>query len=132
MKSHPAAIVLAYNAIMRSAVFRTDGKPIDLPRALSLLARAVHTHETDECIWTSIGESEECALGDLIVGAYWAMTDWHAGQSSPEYAALCALGQIYSPGPMTSGPESDSGEVIAYELISAYFAGKVRGNVATV
>ena len=131
MKSYSAAIVLAYNAIMRSAVFRTDGKPIDLSRALSLLARAVHTHETDESIWSSLGDGEECALGDLIVGAYWAMTDWHAGQSSPEYAALCALGRIYSPG-YSSGPESDSGEVIAYELIDAYFAGKVRGNVATV
>ena len=131
MKSHPAAIVLAYNAIMRSAVFRTDGKPIDLPRALSLLARAVHTHETDESIWSSLGEHTEAPLGDLIVGAYWAMTDWHAGQSSPEYAALCALGQVYSPG-MTSGPEPDSCEAIAYELIDAYFAEKGRGNVATV
>jgi len=131
MKSYPAAIVLAYNVIMRSAVFRTDGKPIDLPRALSLLARAVHGRETDESIWSCLGEHTEAPLGDLIIGAYWALTEWHAGQFSPEYAALCELGKVFPPG-RTSGPEPGSGEAVAYEMIDAYFAEKGRGNVATV
>jgi hypothetical protein len=121
MKSYPAAIVLAYNAIAKSEVFRTDGKPIDLPRALTLLGNAVHSHETDESIWSCLGEHTEAPLGDLITGAYWSLTEWHAGQSSPSYAALCALGQVFSPGPCASGPEPDSCEAIAYDLIGQWF-----------
>lgn len=119
-KSYPAAITLAYNAIMASEVFRTDGKPIDLPRALRLLGEAVHSHETDEFIWSSLGEFTEAPLGDLIVGAYWSLTEGHAGQSSPSYAAMTALGQVFSPG-CTSGPEPDSGEAAACELVNAWF-----------
>jgi hypothetical protein len=119
-KSYPAAITLAYNAIISSEVFRIDGKPIDLPRALRLLGKAVHSHETDEFIWSSLGEFTEAPLGDLIIGAYWTLTEWHAGQSSPSYAAMCSLGQVFSPG-HASGPEPDSSEAIAYELIDQWF-----------
>jgi hypothetical protein len=118
--SYPAAIVLAYSAIMRSNVFRLDGPPIDLPRALALLGRAVHRRETDEFIWT-LGESQECSLGDLIVGAYWALTEWHGGQASPSYAALCSLNRVFSPG-MARGPEPDSGEAVAFERVNKWFA----------
>lgn len=120
-KSYHAAITLAFNTIMESEVFRTDGKAIDLPRALSVLARAVHGRDTDEFIWSSLGEFLECSLGDLIIGAYWSLTEWHGGQSSLTYAAMCALGAIYSPG-YASGPESGSGEFSAYELCNEWFA----------
>ena len=110
--------------IAGSSVFRLDGPAIDLPAALIALANAVHelpdTDET-EFIWSSIGEHTECPLGDLIVGAYWALTEWHGGQSSDTYAAMCALGQVFKPG-MSGGPEPDSGEESVYEMINTYFS----------
>lgn len=121
MKTIPAAIGITYRAIMNSEVFRLDGKPIDLPRALRLLGNAVHNHETDEFIWSALGEHTEAPLGDLIVVAYWSLTEWHAGQSSPSYAAMCALGTVFSPG-CSSAPEPDSPEYSAYELIGEWFA----------
>jgi hypothetical protein len=124
---HPA-IASAYSAILESDVFRLNGPAIDLPEALLSLAVAVRDHETDESTW-SLGEFTEAPLGDLIVGAYWTLTEWHAGQASPEYAALCALGQIFSPG-MTSGPDPDSCEAIAAEMLAAWFEAK-HGNPAT-
>jgi len=119
-ESYPAAVVRAYEAIMNSTVFLATGKPIDLPRALTLLGNAVHGRELDEGAWSTIGEHTEAPLGDLIVGAYWSLSEWHAGQSSASYAALCSLGQVFSPG-CTSGPEPDSCEAIAYELCNAWF-----------
>lgn len=117
--SYPAAITLAYNAIMRSEVFRNNGPQIDLPRALTLLGDAVHNRETPEGIWSDLGEFTEASLGDLIVGAYWALTEWHGGQFSATYAALCSLGQVFSPG-FADGPEPESGEFTAYELICSW------------
>jgi hypothetical protein len=58
-----------------------------------------------------------------LVGAYWALTEWHGGQWSVEYRALCTIGRIFKPG-MTNGPEPDTGESVAYELIGAHFSKK--------
>lgn len=126
-KIHPSAIVAAYTAIIESEVFRNNGPAIDLPTALIELGNAVHENETDEFIWSSLGEHTEAPLGDLIVGAYWSLTEWHAGQYSPEYAALCALGQVFSPG-MTSPPKPEDGgaELAAYELCNAWFESRTR------
>jgi hypothetical protein len=120
--SYPAAVTLAYNAIMRSDVFRLNGPEIDLPRALSLLGQALHRHELTEGVW-SLGEGSDACLGDLIVGAYWACGEWHGGQASDTYAALCSLGAIFSPG-MTNAPESEDSEYIAYELVCEWFKAK--------
>jgi hypothetical protein len=106
---------------MRSNIFRLDGPPIDLPRALTLLEKALHKHELPEEIWCSLGEFSEACLGDLIVGAYWACSEWHDGQCSDTYAALCSLGQVFSPG-MTDAPDSEESEFTAYELIGEWFA----------
>jgi len=51
------------------------------------------------------------------------LNEWHAGQYSTEYAALSAIGQVFQPG-MTSGPEPDSCEYTAYEMIGEYFKKK--------
>jgi hypothetical protein len=118
MKTHPA-IESAFNAIMQSELFRTNGPAIDLPQALETLARAVHDNETDEFTW-NLGEFLECDLGGLIVAAYWSLSEWHAGQSSPEYRALSALGDVFSPG-MSSGPEPDSSESEAYDAFDEWF-----------
>ena len=45
-------------------------------------------------------------LMDLIVGAYWHYTEWHSGQWSKGYAALSALGRIYSPNMETVDPDN--------------------------
>jgi hypothetical protein len=117
-------IETVYTAIIESEVFRLDGPAVDLPEALIALAHSVRDNETDESTW-SIGEHTEAPLGDLIVGAYWSLTEWHAGQSSPEYAALCALGEIFSPG-MTGPPdpedtENAGSELTAFELCNQWF-----------
>ena len=112
-----------FSKIMNSRVFRRNGRTIDLCAALIELCDAINAHE-GETNW-SLGECCECSLSDLLPGAYWALTEWHGGQSSDEYRAFCAIGSIFSPG--MSGPpdeEEGGGERAAYELVSAYFERK--------
>lgn len=118
--SYPAAVTLTYSAIMRSNVFTLNGPAIDLPRALRLLGEVVHRYELPEGIWDSLGESSDARLGDLIVAAYWSCSEWHDGQFSPTYAALCSLGQVFSPG-MACSPEPGDSEFTAYEQINKWF-----------
>ena len=126
MKINPA-IESTFNAIMQSDIFRLNGPAIDLPEALETLARAVQENETDESTW-SLGEFSECDLGSLIAAAYWILSEWHAGQASPEYRALCQLGRVFKPG-MTSGPEPDSSEADAYAVFNEWF--QARAGLAT-
>lgn len=106
----------AYNTIITSAVFRTDGERIDLPDALIDLCRAINKEgETD---WY-MGEGSEACLSDLIPGAYWALAECHSGQNSDTYAALCALGSIFSPG-MSSQPDEEDPEYSAYYCVCDY------------
>ena len=122
---YPAAITLAYNAIMRSDVFKLNGPSINLPRALALLGQALHKYELQEGIWEGLGEFSEACLGDLIVGAYWACSEWHGGQFSNSYAALCSLSQVFSPG-MSDAPDLEGSEFTAYELIGEWFKANKR------
>lgn len=112
-----------YGVINRS-VFRIDGT-LDYDRvtdAVIALCNAIDDYcrsyyrkgqDYDDAVWY-IGESAECALSDFIVGAYWHYSDWHAGQSSNGYAAMSALGQVFSPG--MTGPETDN---TAYEMLNS-------------
>lgn len=117
-----------FNRIMASSVFRRNGRKIDLCAALIDLCDAINAE--DETDW-SMGECHECSLSDLLPGAYWALTEWHGGQWSPEYRALSAIGGIFSPG-MSSPPEEDEGggERIAYEQVSAYFERQQKARAA--
>ena len=64
--------------------------------AIIRLAELVHEFEGDsDDLWYS--ESGHVSLPDLITGAYWHFSEWHSGQASMGYAALCALGQVYQP-----------------------------------
>lgn len=90
-------------------LFRSRSKKVNIIDALTELANEIDNN--NEVDW-SIGECAETTLGDLIVGAYWALSEWHAGQWSPSYAALCALRKI-SPG-MSNAPKEDDSEYIAY------------------
>lgn len=106
-----------YDEIMASEVFRIDGESINLPEKLIELAQAIQDEE--ETNW-NMGEFTEAPLSELIVGAYWSLTEWHAGQWSESYAALCALGGIFSPG-MTNAPDEDEPSFAAFELVNAWF-----------
>lgn len=108
----------AFITILQSNVFRLDGPEIDLCESLQTLCESIEKDplETD---W-SIGEGLECSLADLLIGAYWALTEWHVGQYSKEYETLCMIGAIYSPG-YSNGPEESTGEQTAYDLIREYF-----------
>jgi hypothetical protein len=117
----------AYETIMASEVFRLDGPKIDLPQALIDLCDAINTE--DETDW-NMGEFEQASLSDLITGAYWSLTEWHAGQYDITYAALSQLGTIFSPG-MTSPPTEDMcGEYCAYELCNAWFEANSKATKA--
>lgn len=111
-------IIDLHSKITRSAVFRLDGDRIDVAAELQALAEAVHS-DTDSIEWDH-GSESGASLGDLIVGAYWAMTECHGGQASPEYASLCALGRVFSPGRSATGPCPDSAEYDAYHDICEY------------
>lgn len=87
----------------------------ELPEKFIELCNMITQTETDECFW-SMGEYSHCAIGDLIVGAYWHFVHWHGGQSSLSYAALCALGGIFEPG-MSSEPEEGAPEYDAYRML---------------
>lgn len=112
-----------YKAIMESNLFRLAGQEIDLCAELIGLCDEIKALPREDDSWLSWGEFLECSAPDLIIGSYWALTEWHRGQGSAEYAARCALGDIFSPG-MTAGPEPGSSEVDAYEACCGYFARK--------
>lgn len=114
----PATTEAIFDSIMESSIFRLNGPKIDLCQALIDLCAAIKAEE--ETNW-SLGECGECTLDSLLVGAYWSLTEWHAGQNSAEYAALCAIGSIFSPG-STSTPSEDDNEFIPYSAIGEYFA----------
>lgn len=106
-----------FNKIMSSSLFRLDGEDIDLTQALTDLGNQVM--EADEADW-NLGELLDCSLPDLIVGAYWALTEWHGGQHSSTYAAMCSLGRVFNPG-YASGPEEGTSEEYAYQVVNEYY-----------
>ena len=104
--------------IIDRSLFSIDGK-LDydgLTESLYSLAYQIDKlppeYET-ESLW-NYGEFGNCTLGDLIIGAYWHFTEWHEGQNSDTYKALCTLGKILSPG--MSSPEDE--ENIAYTALN--------------
>lgn len=101
-----------YNVIENS-LFTINGKLCydRVTDAIIALCREISETETDETLWY-IGEHGYASLDSLIVGAYWHYTEWHGGQYSKSYAALCCLGDIFDPG--FSGLDMDSSEYDVY------------------
>ena len=64
--------------------------------AITRLAQMIEECEESEEIWWI--ELNYGGLDDLIIGAYWHYSHWHDGQWSAGYAALSALGNVFSPG----------------------------------
>ena len=111
-----------FTAILNSELCRAGGSKIQLPYAiLNLCACIKGEEETD---W-ELGQFDSFDLASFIVAAYWCMSEWHSGQSSVEYQALCELGEIYKPN-MSSGVEEDSAEEIAYEFINEWYADELK------
>jgi len=66
-----------------------------ITEAFTTLANAVHTYDGDnDDLWYM---SDDYPLDDIITGAYWHFSEWHNGQWSTGYAALSALGSVYTP-----------------------------------
>ena len=84
-------------------------------RALEVAANALNNYQGENEDWLYIGEFT-CPIDAFIVGGYWHLTEWHNGQWSDSYRALCALGNIYSPG-YENGPEDESSAKDIYEML---------------
>jgi hypothetical protein len=84
-------------------------------RALELLGLAVHRYNGETEDWLDIND---CSYGpeSFIEGGYWHLTEWHGGQWSDTYRAMCSLGTVFNPG-MTDGPEPESCEKDIYEML---------------
>jgi hypothetical protein len=106
-----------FDDILESNLFRLNGPEIDLPEKVQELCAAIEAE--DEADWF-MNEGGECTLDQFIIGAFWSFTQWHGGHYSPEYATLCALGDIFSPG-MTNRPEDDTGEQYAFDACNQWF-----------
>lgn len=92
---------------------------VELVEKIGELANLVHAHEGGDELWY-LGENSHCDLASFIVGAYWFFSDHYAGQLSPEYATLCSLGQVFSPG-LSTGPEEDTCEADVYAQLRELF-----------
>lgn len=110
-----------FNVIIQSGIFRLNGPKIDLCKELQALVVEIQQTEDPDCRLWSIGEFLECSLDSLIIGAYWALTEWHTGQYSPEYATFCKISEIFSPGRSFLDLDN-SGEAFAYEQVSDHFS----------
>jgi hypothetical protein len=87
--------------------------------AIIKLCEAIQETDTDESTWC-IGECGYLGgLDNLIVGAYWHYTEWHGGQTSKSYQALCALGGLFSPGRTSLDEEDPSFDTFNYLNILA-------------
>ena len=119
--THAKTVESIFDNIMESDLFRVNGHTIeDLPAVLIELCEEIEqVDEADSSDWINLGGCLECTCPDLLIGAYWALTDWHGGLYSDTYRALCAIGRIYTPN-MSHGPEPDTGEEYAYQQVSAW------------
>ncbi len=87
-----------------------------ITETITRLSNLITDSETDESTWWMGGDSY-VGLADLIAGAYWHFTEWHAGQSSQGYEALCALGEVFNPG-MSGLDEDNFSEKETYDLLN--------------
>ena len=100
-----------YN-VLENSLFTINGK-LDYDRVMDgiiLLCDHINQEEDTEQIWEY---QKHCvAIMDFLPGAYWHFTAWHGGQDSKSYAALCAVGSIFTPGmsalDLDNGGESET------------------------
>ena len=71
-------------------LFRDEGGMTYVEFQLAIIRLCEAIEQADDIEWLP-------GLDDLIIGSYWHFTEWHEGQNSLSYQALCALGRIYKP-----------------------------------
>ena len=108
-----------FNAAITSTIFRLEGKEINLNKVLQNLCYEIKTEE-GEIDWNMV-EGAECCLADLIIGGFWAYTEYHEGQYSDSYKTLCELGSVFQPN-MSSPPSEEEPEHTAYSLICEHLS----------
>ncbi|MFN9115277.1 MAG: hypothetical protein ACK5XN_34910 [Bacteroidota bacterium] len=110
--------ISALHAVLCRELFTINAKlPYStLTSLFKLLAQSVKQYADDsEQLWY-IGETDAATLDSLIVGAYWHYSEWYSGQWSDEYATMCALGKVFSPG-CTSAPKRGESEFDVYHAL---------------
>jgi hypothetical protein len=119
MRNHIPKIKALHRAIEKTLFYRnpplTYAKTV---QALNLLARLISDYPGDNDDWIYIGECSCISLDSLLVAAYWHLSHWYSGQWSDEYRALCAIGEIFSPG-MSSEPVRGGSEYHCYKALDA-------------
>ncbi len=110
--------IAAIHKVLCRELFTVNGKlPYSkLSSLFRILANRIHQYNDDnESLWY-IGESDYVTLDYMIVGAYWHYSAWYSGQWSDEYATLCALGEVFSPG-CASAPKRGEPEFDVYKAL---------------
>jgi hypothetical protein len=110
--------ISALHAVLCRELFTVNGKlPYSkLASLFTVLANRIHEYSDDsESLWY-IGESDYVTLDSMIVGAYWHYSEWYSGQWSDEYATMCALSKVFSPG-CTSAPKRGEPEFDVYHTL---------------
>ena len=96
---------------------------LSLVCSIGTLADDVHAFEGETDYLWSIGECSESSLPDLLVGAYWHLTEWHGGQTSTTYDTMCQIGNVFNPGMSCVEPENDAYQMLN-EMAETYHAKK--------
>ena len=79
-------------------------------------ALAAVVSQCDEVDWDFGSIDYGVSLADLFDGAYWFCADHHDGQWSDGYAALCRIGEVFTPGAVSNGPESNEAREVYSSL----------------
>ena len=114
MKYHNT--IRLFNLINRN-LFQTIGNLwyTRLVQTFIVFANVVNKEDYEDDFW-SIGEFETADIGSVLEGAYWFFSDYHSGQFSDEYKALCAIGKVFSHGRCSNGVDPDNfGALEVYE-----------------
>ena len=77
------------------------------------LADYLRDNETSEDTWWLGEDGYLGGLADVIVGAYHHYAEWHWGEWSPSYRAMCSLRRVFEPNMST--PELDNA---TYQLLN--------------
>ncbi len=148
-------VMAVHSAVMNSNIFAWNGPEIDLYDSLRDLADAYtdfmfagdgwDDDDDDDAEGTDVGEmspeelkkargefeKQEEALGDLLMGAYWAMNDRHKGiglQPSDldlaRHGAIYAFSRILSRESREKPPTKQDGGHYEYSKISNYLKAK--------
>lgn len=109
--------------LIEKSVLNTD-PPLSYDRtieAIAVLGNACFRYHSNSSLgktedWICLGQ-DIVPIDAIIIGSYWHLTEYHSGQFSNEYIALCSLSRIYSP-IMCTGCEPESCEELVYNALN--------------